>query len=144
MEELLLSLAQVVYTIGPRPTLRQVLTGAADRFQKMKWPGAEAIAHTLLAYLEILGARLAEAETEIGKAHPLSERPGDELAQIVGGISAGAQEESIALDEVNKAVGEMAAATGRNLMYYGKLLKEHPLLLDQPMEMARGRPSPMA
>ena len=84
MEELLLSLAQVVYTIGPRPTLRQVLTGAADRFQKMKWPGAEAIAHTLLAYLAILGARLAEAETEIGKAHPLSERPGDELAQIVG------------------------------------------------------------
>ena len=35
----------------------------------------------------------------------------------------------------NRAVGEMAAATGRNLMYYGKLLKEHPMVIEKPMEM---------
>jgi hypothetical protein len=29
----------------------------------------------------------------------------------------------------------MAAATGRNLMYYGKLLKEHRMVIEKPMEM---------
>ena len=43
----------------------------------------------------------------------------------------------------NKAVGDMASVTGRNLMFYGQLLKEHPLIVEQPMEMAPSRPSPM-
>jgi multimeric flavodoxin WrbA len=43
----------------------------------------------------------------------------------------------------NKAVGDMAATTGRNLMYYGKLLKDHPLVVEHPMAMAPSRPSPM-
>jgi hypothetical protein len=29
----------------------------------------------------------------------------------------------------------MAAATGRNLVYYGKLLKDHPMVIETPMEM---------
>jgi hypothetical protein len=37
----------------------------------------------------------------------------------------------------------MAATTGRNLMYYGKLLKDHPLVVEHPMAMAPSRPSPM-
>ncbi|MFZ0829616.1 MAG: ATP-binding protein [Thermoplasmata archaeon] len=82
MEELLLTLTQVVYTLGPRPTLRQVLTEAGDRFQQLKWAGAEAVTRTLLAYLELLAARISEAETEVSKAHPLSERPGGELSRI--------------------------------------------------------------
>ena len=43
----------------------------------------------------------------------------------------------------NKAVGDMASVTGRNLMFYGQLLKEHPLIVEQPMEMAPSRPSLM-
>jgi hypothetical protein len=84
MEELLLTLVQVVYLLGPRPSLRQILIDVSDRLQKLKWPGAEAIARALLAYLELLGARLPEAQAEIAKAHPLSERPGDELARTAG------------------------------------------------------------
>jgi tetratricopeptide (TPR) repeat protein len=82
MEELLLTLVQVVYALGPRPTLRQCLTGASDRFQQVKWPGAEAVARTLLAYLELLAARITEAETEVGKAHSLADRPGGEISRI--------------------------------------------------------------
>ena len=37
-----------------------------------------------------------------------------EIAQIVGGISAGVQEQSTALEEVNKAIGEMDAVTQAN------------------------------
>ncbi len=37
-----------------------------------------------------------------------------EIAQIVGGISAGVQEQSTALEEVNKAVGEMDSVTQAN------------------------------
>ncbi|MCI4353721.1 MAG: ATP-binding protein [Thermoplasmata archaeon] len=83
MEELLFPLAQVVYTLGPRPTLREVLTEASDRLQRAKWSGPEAVARTHLAYLEMIGARVAEAEREVSKAHPLSGRPGEALAQIV-------------------------------------------------------------
>ncbi len=43
----------------------------------------------------------------------------------------------------NRAVGEMAAKTARNLMYYADLLAKHPLIEDAPMEMAPSRPSPM-
>ena len=84
MEELLLSLVQVVYALGPRPTLRDALRDAADRFQRLKWTGPEALVHTLLAYLEMLGARAGEAESEISKAHALSSRPGDELPRVAG------------------------------------------------------------
>ncbi|MGC2289414.1 MAG: hypothetical protein WA688_06115, partial [Thermoplasmata archaeon] len=82
MEELLLMLPQVVYAIGPRPTLRQILADAADTFQTRQWSGPEAITRTLLAYLELLGARVAEAEAEIRKARPLSERTEEGLARI--------------------------------------------------------------
>jgi multimeric flavodoxin WrbA len=44
----------------------------------------------------------------------------------------------------NKAVGEMAAMTGRNLMYYAELLQKHPLVEEAPMEMQPSRPAPMA
>jgi hypothetical protein len=84
LEELLLTLVQVVNTIGPRPSLRQVLTDAADRFQRLKLSGPEAIVHTLLAYLELQAARVTEAESEINKAHPLALLSGDELAGIAG------------------------------------------------------------
>ncbi|MCI4347647.1 MAG: ATP-binding protein [Thermoplasmata archaeon] len=83
LAEMLLPLVQVVYTLGPRPTLRQVLTEAADRFQRAKWSGPEAVARTQLGYLEMIGARVAEAENEVAKAHPLSGRPGEELAQVL-------------------------------------------------------------
>lgn len=82
MEEMLLQLVQVVYVLGPRPSLREVLADAADRFQEAKWSGPEAVSRTLLAYLELLASRLSEAETEIGKAHPLTEGPGRELSRI--------------------------------------------------------------
>lgn len=82
MEEMLLQLVQVVYVLGPRSALRDVLAEAADRFQKAKWTGPEAVSRTLLAYLELLAARLSEAETEIGKAHPLAEGPGREISRI--------------------------------------------------------------
>lgn len=83
MEEMLMPLTQVIYTLGPRPTLRQVMTETSDLLQRAKWSGPEAVARTLLAYLEMIGARVAEAEREVAKAHPLSGRPGEELAQIV-------------------------------------------------------------
>ena len=82
MEELLLMLPQVVYTLGPRPTLAKVLAEASDRFENLKWTGPEAVARTLLAYAELLGARLAEAEREVSAAHRLSDGPGNELARI--------------------------------------------------------------
>jgi hypothetical protein len=84
MEELLLPLTQVVYSLGPRPALHGVLSDVADHFQNLKWPGPEAVTRTLLAYLDMLWARLTESETEISKARPLSEGPGDELARIAG------------------------------------------------------------
>ncbi len=37
-----------------------------------------------------------------------------EIAQIVGGISAGVQEQSTALEQVNKAIGEMDGVTQAN------------------------------
>jgi hypothetical protein len=43
----------------------------------------------------------------------------------------------------NKAVGEMAKNTGRNLMYYADLLEKHPLVEDAPMAMQPSRPAPM-
>lgn len=82
MEELLLMLVQVVYTLGPRTSLRTILADTADHLQNAKRAGPEAVTRTLLAYLDLLGARLSEAETEIGEARPLSEGPGDELARI--------------------------------------------------------------
>lgn len=82
MEELLLLLTQVVYTLGPRPTLRRILAESADRFENMKWAGPESVARVLLAYLDMLGAHIRESETEISQARPLSHAPGDELAQI--------------------------------------------------------------
>jgi multimeric flavodoxin WrbA len=44
----------------------------------------------------------------------------------------------------NKAVGEMAAMTGRNLMYYASLLQKHPLVEHAPTDMQHGRPAPAA
>jgi tetratricopeptide (TPR) repeat protein len=84
LEELLLTLVQVVYTIGPRPTLRRTLAEAADRFLQLRLIGPEAITRTLLAYLELLGANVVEAKSEIGKANALAGRPSDELARISG------------------------------------------------------------
>ncbi len=43
----------------------------------------------------------------------------------------------------NRAVGEMAKNTGRNLMFYAALLKEHPLTEEAPMAMQPSRPAPM-
>jgi multimeric flavodoxin WrbA len=43
----------------------------------------------------------------------------------------------------NKAVGEMARNTGRNLMFYGKLLRANPLSDDFGMKMQPSRPGPM-
>ncbi|HLY76914.1 MAG TPA: hypothetical protein VKT21_03415, partial [Thermoplasmata archaeon] len=82
MEELLMTLFQVVFALGPRPALREVLTGAVDRFQRAKWSASEAMARTLLAYLGLLGDRLPEAETEVNQARPLSEGPGGEVARL--------------------------------------------------------------
>jgi tetratricopeptide (TPR) repeat protein len=82
LEELLLAMAQVVYTVGPRDPLRQSLSDAADRFQKLRWSGPEAIARVLLAYVELLGTRIVKAESEVSKAYPLSEGPGTEIARI--------------------------------------------------------------
>jgi hypothetical protein len=84
MEELLLLLTPVVYALGPRPTLRRVLADAADRFENMKWAGSESVARSLLAYLDMLWAHIAESENEISEARPLSKGPGNELAQIAG------------------------------------------------------------
>lgn len=82
MEELLLLLDQVVYTLGPRPSLRQFLSETADRFENLKWAGSEAVSRTLLAYLELLAARIADAEAEVSKAHRLAEGPEHEVARI--------------------------------------------------------------
>lgn len=82
MEELLLVLTQVVYLLGPRPTLRQLLAETADRFENLKWAGPEAVVRVLLAYLELLWAHIGESESEISKGRPLSEGPGDELAHV--------------------------------------------------------------
>lgn len=81
LEELLLTLAQVIYALGPRPTLRQILAEMAERFHTTKWAGPEAMAHTLLAYLELLGARQAAARAEVNLAEPLAEEPGGEIAR---------------------------------------------------------------
>jgi len=43
----------------------------------------------------------------------------------------------------NKAVGEMAKNTGRNLMFYADLLGKHPLVEEAPMAMQPSRPAPM-
>lgn len=43
----------------------------------------------------------------------------------------------------NRAVGEMAKNTGRNLMYYADLLAKHPLVDAAPMAMQPSRPAPM-
>jgi hypothetical protein len=82
MEEMLLLLTQVVYTLGPRPTLHQVLAEAADRFENLKWTGPESVTRALLAYLDMLWAHISESETEISQARPLSVGSGDELAQV--------------------------------------------------------------
>ncbi len=82
MEELLLLLVQVVFTLGPRASLRKILADTVDRLDNARRAGPEAVARTLLAYLDLLGDRLSDAETEIGKARPLSEGPGGELARI--------------------------------------------------------------
>jgi AAA ATPase domain len=84
VEELLLMLVQVVFILGPRPSLRQVLQDTEERLRGLKWTGPEAIAHAVLAYLDMLGAHLADAESEIQSARSLSVRPGDELAHIAG------------------------------------------------------------
>ncbi len=82
MEELLLTLDQVVYTLGPRSSLRQLLSEAADGFENLKWAGPEAVTRTLLAYLELLAARISDAEAEVSKAHRLAEGPEHEVARI--------------------------------------------------------------
>jgi hypothetical protein len=84
LEELLLALAQVVFVLGPRPTLRQVLAEASDRLRRAKWPGPEAVAHTLVAFLDMLAGRADEARAEIGRAHALSAGPGTGLAEVAG------------------------------------------------------------
>ena len=43
----------------------------------------------------------------------------------------------------NKAVEDMAAATGRNLMHLASALKAYPLPQGGPREMQAARPSPM-
>lgn len=82
LEELLLTLTQVVYALGPRPALRRVLAESADRFQKLRWAGPEAIARSLLAYVELLGNRIPQAESEVSKAYALSESPGNEILRV--------------------------------------------------------------
>lgn len=82
LEELLLMMTQVVFSLGPREVLRTVLADAAEQFQRRRWSGAAAIARTLLAYHELLGARRAAAESEVAKAYALSERPGSDVARM--------------------------------------------------------------
>ncbi len=69
-------------------------------------------------------ALIRTSEERVGQGAALVARTGEalqrivsrvlEIAQIVGGISAGVQEQSTALEEVNKAIGEMDGVTQAN------------------------------